>query len=243
MKPIIKFTYLISSLFAVVALLIHLLTPRQDIDFLKQNRVWKHRGGIPQNTLEGINSSIREGYRGFEIDVIKEGTSLVLAHDSSEAKSSKEDLETILKRIKTDKLNLWIDYKKGSILHNYSFAKDVSYLLKKHELNEKVFVETKDFATFIFLRLNSVPTSFWFQPRKNFNSLFSFIYKILAYGLGTSHISYDYNNRDAMKEELTSFPHLVFTVKNKKELTLLCKDDIAVILTDIPFAEIPKDCF
>lgn len=242
MRLIVNF--LIISFLLILAILggVHFTLPKHEVKF--QSKVWKHRGGNPENTLQGIEASLQEGYEGLEIDVHFYNNKVLIGHTLSEAQKNLIDLNKVILGLNGKRASLWLDFKKQSFENSYHFSFYLRKLLKNYANPPQLFVETKDPITLAFLSLARIPTSFWYEPPPSIpRGLYKTLFKVLTWYFKPHFLSSQIENYSSLEAMLPRNEKLIFTLNDLELIKSYCRTpNIKIILTDFPYERIQSAC-
>ncbi len=206
--------------------------------FETQNKLWIHRGGKPENTIAGINQSLKDGFHGVEIDLQfdESNKTLLIGHDKlKEGEEPLPSLEAYLSNLKESQIDWWFDLKN---LNNEN-ANEISNLLKQFEkrfnLSNRYFIESDQFFALNKLASKNIPTVFWINPHTK--SRIFFLRKIenklkllFSNFIGVSIYYESYNEK--ARDYLELIPKFIFTVNGDLKDQYLNDNSIQVVLTD-----------
>ncbi len=229
----------IFTLLIIITTLIH--TSFSENKLKIKSKVWKHRAGIPENTLLGFNKSYQEGFRGVEVDLQIIDQQLLIGHNADLATQNMFKLETLINQVILKDMNLWIDLKPTSPQVLLSQATKLKkYSLKSH----KIFIETKSFLSAFILKLYEIPVILWYEPPQSIpNSLYNYIFKFFMSYFKIDHASFDYRNASIITHIGSKYKLMSFTISDKNELKKICvQKKNEVILTSLSFEDISSMC-
>ena len=206
--------------------------------FEAYNKLWIHRGGSPENTIEGISQSLRNGFSGIETDLQydEKNNLLLVGHDEiNDGDVPLPKLETYLEHFKTIENQWWFDLKNLDQENAGKIIKIFKQLENKFELTGKYFIESDQYIALNTLAKEDLPTVYWINPHTKsrlffLRSLENKIKLIFSNFLGIS-IYYDSYN-DRARSYLGKIPKFIFTVNGNKKNSFLQDKTVHVVLTD-----------
>tara|TARA_R110002049_G_scaffold243078_5_gene416855 strand:- start:2060 stop:2776 length:717 start_codon:yes stop_codon:yes gene_type:complete len=235
-KFFLFFIFLISSTYLAIEVKYSNLTFNK---IQTNNKVWKHRGGTPENSLSGISKSLTEGYQGIEIDINYDDKidKFIVDHDydheSSKAKTL--TLQEVLTENRVKDVKWWLDLKN---LKNDNYQK-VLKLLKsiedKYDLNDKYFIESDQFIPLRALANASIPSVYWINPHSKSRIHYLRIVEnkiklIFSNFIGVSIYYESYDTK--AKKYLSHINKFIFTVNGKGKEIYINDPTVNIVLTD-----------
>ena len=126
------------------------------------DKFWIHRGGVPENSIEGINAALSRGFHGIEIDVFFNESSrqFVVSHDKPTDQTFLT-LERVLKEFKETPLKLWIDYKNSDLKHFIKAKNRLKELVLKYGFESRLFIESPHALHQWLLSWSGLNASMW----------------------------------------------------------------------------------
>lgn len=215
---------------------------RMEFRMVQKPKIWVHRGGRPENSLEGIEWALREGAPGIELDVYfdKQTGKFLVKHDENQA--SALTLDKVFSVHGGSGISFWIDLKNLTREDGPAIAREFRELSEKYRLQDRLIVESTEGKALAALSSSGIRTSFWIKPsslsRIGWLREFPIRLRIVLGNFNAISMSYtDYT--PAVKNRFANLPVLLFTVNEPDLLRQLDGDpNVRVILTDLPPSEI-----
>lgn len=240
MKNKLCFKLVITSSILLAALLFSFKSSLNSNEIKTLSKVWRHRGGDPENNISAIKLSIKEGYAGVEVDVFEQEGILLIGHTKKIAYKNNEKLELALKA-SSDLINFWIDLKGG---FSFSSAKALAKIFESNKIKEHSFIETKSLSMAILLRIKGLPVTLWYQEKDNSlkNIVYRPLFNIAISLFEINRISTNKENLLKVKELYPDRRILSFTYDEENLLEKNCLENVHILLSSLSFDKIPKAC-
>lgn len=203
------------------------------------SKLWRHRGGEPENSIYGISKSLNDGYRGIEIDIHynSEQNNFLVIHDLKESSNSSNTLtlNRVLSNFSTFDVRWWFDLKNLSNENHLKILDLLKNLEDVYDLKNKYFIESDQYTPLRVLSKSSIPSVYWINPHSKsriflLRKLENKIKLIFSSFIGVSiyHTSYD----EKAKSYLSDINKFIFTVNGQEKEKYLSDPSVNVVLTD-----------
>lgn len=212
-------------------------------------KVWAHRGyhkEHAQNSIEACKTAFSLGAKGVEIDIFyDEGMqTFIVSHDKpyNLKKGRLLTLDNLLEKVAPDGY-FWLDFKELSRVKNIeAVARQLHLILKRHNLVERAFVESKNGYLLSKFSKHGIFTCLWLTFNKENTHLVKYLIKetirraIIATGrFNAISMPYTYYT-ESIKANYSQFPLHLFTANDSDIIDDLISDPkVHVILTDKNF--------
>lgn len=226
---------------ALLMIGVYFSKPAQAFEF--GNPIWIHHAGHPQNSIEGFQSSLDQGFNGIELDVFfhNESGKFIVSHDWP-VQGEVIELQFFLKRFSANKdLRLWLDLKNANLFNLFSMKERLTLLMQSHQMNGRIFIESTHNMHQLLLSWSGIPVSLWVQNHKKSRLPWLRRYQdLLTLRLGSFvAASMPWDSYEDLQSPLQNFNKLVFTVNDKSQQAELLKDpSVKIILQDL---ELPRN--
>lgn len=179
-------------------------------------RYWKHR----QNNIEYAKKSLKQGFKGLEVDVFWDNGNFYLSHGFKNSYSGFETLEKLLEKTKGFNYNLWIDFKNLDFFNARQACSLLSRLIDKYERFNTTLIESKSFYALHLCRQSKLHVSFKmsFSPETRYGQFRYWFYKQIQRKYQFEFISLDkYLGKKVIYEISSQYTTLVFTIRSDRE--------------------------
>lgn len=193
---------------------------------------WIHR----RNSIEELEQSLKEGYKGIECDVfyIVSEDRFYISHDWP--LQTKVDLEDYLKLLRGTDVKLWLDFKNASLGNISSLVHKLKELESKYSFTDRYFIEAQDLTHQVVLSWYGINSVLWLSHHTK--SRISFLRNFLNRLAVTSgdFIAVSFAMNTYQNQEIETYSHidkLLFTAEKRSEIVAFEKDPkIRIILRE-----------
>jgi hypothetical protein len=180
------------------------------------SRYWRHR----QNGIQYARESLKNGFRGIEVDVIFKNSKFYLSYEPKDNYSSTDTLEEFLKRTKDYNFNLWIDFKNLGFFNARKACSQLNKLLDDHERFDTTLIESDSFYALHLCRQSKLHASYrmYFKRSSLLEQVKYWISKRIQRKYKFEFVSVDkYADEQVVTELSSQYTTLLYTVRNNEE--------------------------
>ncbi len=200
---------------------------------------WGHRGSggrlFPDNSPEGVQQAIQEGFPGVELDVFYsvDEDEIIVSHDPPHEEGLAKGLPLSGFDIPSS-IYVWLDFKNLDELKPSQITA-FAERLKELGYSRNVFVESRDMTGLLSLKEHGFKTVLWLSGWTI--RLVPLLKYYLSYS-GITAVSIDYMNLSRVSDHFSDDSVFTFTVNDRIWARKICASpEVAVFLTDMSFAE------
>jgi glycerophosphoryl diester phosphodiesterase len=204
------------------------------------NKVWRHRGGNPENTVEGITKSITEDqFDGVEIDLFynNEKNIFYVTHDKPMVDKQYQSFESYLIKLRGMKVSYWLDLKNLTTSNREMVATRLSLLKNKYNSFQNYIIESKNYRPLRELASMGENTIYWINPHAKsririFRDIINKWKIILSDFVGVSVYYTQFQSSLKKSSLLKKIPVYLFTINDESILKkLIGRSNVKVILS------------
>jgi hypothetical protein len=207
---------------------------------MTKSKVWKHRGGSPDNSILGVKKAIStEGFEGVEIDLFfdLENNVFLVTHDKPIKGGEYITLEQFLLELKVNKVSFWLDLKNLSNQNADNIIKKIKLLEYKYPSFKNFIIESQEYFPLRKLSYKGIDSVYWINPHTKsrlrfFRNLIN-KWRIISSDFVGVSAYYSHFESSILKDSLLrKIPVYLFTINEKNTLEkLLLRENVKVILS------------
>jgi len=145
-----------------------------DLSFKSPPMLWAHRGyhkDHPENSLEAFRAAKIRGYEGIELDVFYFENEFVISHDDPSSNSDTLlTLDEVFYEFNTG-LYYWVDLKNLNAINVESSGNIMLELLSKYQIQDRVFIESKEIEQLDKYTKKGIQTLWWINPGTTYEKM------------------------------------------------------------------------